>query len=280
LGLKNLLSDVAGLTGGVDVAIEMLDMYFFCHREDQTPTAPELIDIGGNLLLWLDLNNNGRGRDSNLKSIIRRCLAGSDAEGIAQQVCRNVRSMLDARKVSRHNVGQLLDGLFNMQPVIALTEFFLGGGPNAIRLRTSLRFGDGMPIEKIAPDVLTAWANQDACPRYKLLSQALDIFIIEQREFIQEQGEEPLQLSSLFLALLDKAPDKPSFLGHHRDRFIPRVWSGSLADVLVKRREAIRQLGDHPDNTVRQWVADMEAPIAEWIDVERQSDRRHEESFE
>jgi hypothetical protein len=271
--LRDLLNDVAGLPNGVAVAIEIFNMYLFCQRDDPPPTAPELVDLGRDLLLRFDFEKNARPSDLGLQSIVRRCLAGSEAEGIARQVCQKVGSMLDAGKVSKHDIGHLLEGLFCTQPIVALTELFLGGGSNTNRVRTSLRFGNGMPIEKIAPDVLTGWAGQDPGPRYKLLSQTMDIFT-------KEQGEEQSLLSPLFVALLDQTPDKVAFLGDYHRRLQPRGWGGSLADVLVKRREIIRQLADHRDGSVRQWVADMEAPVAEWIDAERQRDRRGEESFE
>jgi hypothetical protein len=137
-----------------------------------------------------------------------------------------------------------------------------------------MRSRNSAPIEKIAPEIVAAWADQDAGPRYKLLSQALGIFTKKDGE------EEKLQLSPLFLALLDKAPNKEVFLGDYHGRFRLGSWSGSLADILVKRREVIRQLGNHPDSSVQQWVTNMEAPIAEWIEAERQGDRRNEERFE
>ncbi len=96
--LKDLLSDVAGLPGGVAVAIAMLHMYLFSHRKDPNQAALELIDVGRSLLLRLDLNENVRSRDLHLRLIILRCLAGPEAEGITRQVCQNVRSMLNSEQ--------------------------------------------------------------------------------------------------------------------------------------------------------------------------------------
>jgi hypothetical protein len=269
--LTGLLGDIAGLPGGVAVAIEMLHMYLFSHRNDQNPTAPELIEIGRNMLLRLDFNEHAR--RWGLLVIAQQCLAGFDAEEITRKICQNIRSTLDTGKVSSHVISQLLEGLFDAQPVIALTEFLLGGDADSSVLPIWLRFGDRMPIEKIAPDVLTAWADQDPDSRYNLLSETIGIFT-------KEHGEEQHQLSPLFLALLDRAPNKSAFLGDCHSRLQPKGWGASLADVLVKRWEVIRQLGEHRDNSVRQWVTDMEAPVAGWIEAERQRDRRREESFE
>ncbi len=176
--LKDLLSDIAGLSGGVVVAIDVLYMYLFCHQNDPSPTASELIDVGRNLLLWLDLKDV-RGRDWRLPSIIQRCLAGSNAEGIARQICQNVRSTLDAGSVSSYGISQMIDGLFCTQPIIALTEFFLGGSTNPNGVPVWMRWRNSAPIEKIAPEIVAAWADQDAGPRYKLLGQTLGILTKE-----------------------------------------------------------------------------------------------------
>jgi hypothetical protein len=271
--LKGLLGDVAGLPGGVAVASRVLHMYFLCHQKDPRPPASELIDIGRDLLLQFDFNKNARRYDSDLRLIVQQCLAGSDAEEIARKICQNINSKFATGEVSSHDISHLLKGLFDAQPGIALTEFFLGGDANSNVLPIQLRFGNRMPIENIAPNVLTGWADQDPGTRYNLLSQTVGIFT-------DEHGEEQHQLSPLFLTLLDRAPSKSAFLGHYHHRLQPNSWGGSLADVLVKRREAIRQLGDHRDNSVRRWVTDMEGPVAAWIEDERQRERRREESFE
>jgi hypothetical protein len=98
--------------------------------------------------------------------------------------------------------------------------------------------------------------------------------------FIKVQDDEKIQLSSLFIALLDKAPNKAVFLGEYHSRFRPNRWSGSRLDLLVQWRDATRQLGNHPDRDVRDWVIGMEAPVANWIEEERSLDRGYEESFE
>lgn len=271
--LKDLLGDVAGLPGGVVVAIRVLHRYFFCHQKDPRPPARELVDIGRNLVLQLDFNKNARRSDSDLPLIAQQCLAGSDAEEIARKICQNIKSSLVTWEISSHDISHLLKGLFDAQPAIALNEFFLGGDANSDVLPTPPRFGNRMPIDKISSGVLTAWADQDPDIRYNVLSWTIGIFT-------KEQGEEQHQLSPLFLALLERAPNKSAFLGDYHHRVRPNSWGGSLADVLVKRREVIRQLGDHRDNSVRQWVTDIEEPVAEWIEAERQRERRREESFE
>jgi hypothetical protein len=269
----DLLSDVSSLPGGIVFAVRLLDIYFFCHKEHQSQITPQLIDAGRNLLLRLDFNRNAPWRDADLQSIVRQCLAGVGAELTTSLICHNVRSNLAAWNVSNHDIAYLLESLFEVQPIAVLNEFLLRGGPDSNVLPIPLYYAKRMPIESIAPDVLTAWADQDPGIRYNLLGQIIGIFP-------KEDAENQLQLSPSFFALLDAAPDKLTFLGDYYHHLQPEVWGGSLADVLVKRRDAIRRLGDHRDGFVRQWVVDMEDYVANWIETERQRDRRQEESFE
>jgi len=271
--IKDLLSDVAGLPDGVAVAIKVLHMYLFCHQNDPNPTAPELIDIGRNLLLRLDLDKNVRHYDSDIALIVRECLAGFDAEEIASKICRNINSILITYQVSDYDIPHLLESLFDTQPIISLTQFFLGGEANSADLPSPLRYDSRIPIEKIAPGVLISWADQDPGRRYGPLGLTIGIFT-------KEGDEEQYHLSPLFLALLDRAPNKAAFFGHYTSRLQPKGFRRSHADVLIKRWDVIRQLGDHPDESVRQWVNDMEEPVAEWIEVERERERHREESFE
>src|ERR1043165_572845 len=98
--------------------------------------------------------------------------------------------------------------------------------------------------------------------------------------FRSKMDEEEGPISSHFLEVLDRAPDKPTFLGDFWQRIHPRGWSGSLTDVLVGRRGRLTQLETHGDASVRQWVADMQPDFDRWIDSERSREREKEESFE
>jgi hypothetical protein len=272
-GLRDLLCDVANLAGGVAVAIKMLHMYIFCRQDSPTPLGPELIDVGRNLLLRLDFGRDALHNDRDLRLVVPICLSGTGGEHTASKICWKIKSSRCVWDGRNHDISHLLNGVFEAQPVVALNELFLLPIVRSDVNSIFRRYGNGMPVERVAPSVLTGWADKDPSIRYKLLGRAISIFTTG------HGGEKP-ELSPLFLKLLEHAPDKSDFLGDYYRRLKPNVWGGSLADVLVQRLEVIRQLGDHRDCSVRQWLTNIEAQVADWIESEQQRDRRVEESFE
>ena len=98
--------------------------------------------------------------------------------------------------------------------------------------------------------------------------------------FKRQQGEEKNGVSTLFLEILGHAPDKRAFLGDIWSRLHPRIRSGSLANILDRRRAAITTLGDNVGGEVQQWVTDMLPELERWIEHESKRDREGEQSFE
>ena len=107
-----------------------------------------------------------------------------------------------------------------------------------------------MPVEDVGAEALLQVADLDPDLRYPLLGKSIPMFK-------RQQGEEENGVSTVFLEILGQAPDKRAFLGDIWSRLHPRSWSGSLADILVRRRAAITTLGDNVGGEVRQWVTDM-----------------------
>jgi hypothetical protein len=77
-----------------------------------------------------------------------------------------------------------------------------------------------------------------------------------------------------------KAPDKRRFLGDGRSRLVPLCWSGSLADVLEKRKAMLSEISGDPDPGVQTWVREQTEQLDKWIAAERKQEHEGEESFE
>lgn len=270
--LQALLVDISNLEDGVDVAIDILQMKFYCSKQDGHNYDQSLIECGRNLLQRVDFNRKTTLRDHGLRTIARVCLVGAEAEPVARTVCERVRASLEEYRVHLHDVTSLLDGLFKIQPFVALDAFLLPDPPE----KNSRIFdpdGTGSPIEKIDASILTEWADRDPGRRYTVLGRCLPIID-------RNPGGGDAALSPKFMQLLDRAPDKPEFLGDFWQRIHPRGWSGSLADVLVGRRQLLKSLESHSDADVRQWFVDMQWEFERWIARERERERGQEESFE
>jgi hypothetical protein len=272
-GLSALLLDVSQLPDGVAVALDILHMHFFCHKDSGREWDQLLIDTGRNLLRRTDFRNIGQLRDFGMQTVVNICCAGVDGADIAREVCENLRVAIELYEASPYDVNHVLEGLFNTQTFIALDAFLLHRVTPETTNLFDMHFSFETPIEKIDLRLLREWANIDSKLRYPPLGQAIPMFK-------RKHGEESNSLDPVFLELLEFAPDKIAFLGDYWGRIYPRSWMGSLADILIQRRSQVLnfQLSPHPE--VRRWVDELLPELSLWIEKEQVRDRAKEESFE
>lgn len=268
--LGALLEDIATLSDGVEVAFDILQMHFYRERPGW---SARLVSVGRDLLSRVDFSKKVRPRDFGAHEVIRICLAGEDGEPAAKKLCANIRSALDSYCVFPHDLSYILKSLFETQPFVALDVFLLQSPSLHSRHLLDAGFGRGNPIDEVDPTVLQQWAGRDANLRYPLLGGCLGMFGNE----IDEGGDD---IDPLFLSILAHAPDKWRFLGNFYDRLQPRSWSGSLGDILIRRKVQVMKLAEHDDEQVRAWVADGMSELDRWIEHDRGCERAREESFE
>ena len=271
--LSALLTDVATLPGGVEIALDILHMHFYRDREEGRTRASSLIAVGRDLLRRADFGIMQSLRDFGLRTVIRVCCAGPDGEATLRDICARVRTGLETVYLSSYDLGYVLKALFETHPLIALDEFLL----RELKLRNrglfEAYFGSGTPVEDVAPEILLQWADVDPDRRYPLLGKSIPLFK-------RKQAEEENGVSGMFLDILGHAPDKRAFLDDIWSRLHPRSWSGSLADILVRRRAEIGTLGNNVGGEVQQWVTDMLPELDRLIEHESKRDRDSEQSFE
>jgi len=271
--LAALLEDIAMLSGGIEIAIEIFHMHFYGKEEETASINPRIRSVGRELLIRADFGKESAIRDFGAHLVILICLDGEDSGGAAEKVCSNLCKALDACHVSPHNVGHIFKALIQTHPFITLDAFLLSPSPYGIRHRFELDFDIGPSLENINPAILEAWASRDPRTRYPLVGQCL-------RMFSRKNNEEQNEISPLFLSMLDNAPEKRLFLGDHWDRVHPRSYGGSLAQILGHRKAQLISLAKHSDAQVRAWTAEVAPELDRWIDEAREREREREESFE
>jgi hypothetical protein len=170
-----------------------------------------------------------------------------------------------------------LDALFETQPLIVLDALLQ---PTVIRQVDDLfgvHRGQKAPVEKLDPAILHEWSNRDPHSRYPLLGQFLSIFAKNDRE------DSPI--SSLFLSMLDQAPDKRLFLGDLISRLRREMWvAGSRSNMLSHRKADLLKLVERGDEEVRAFIIglmpEIDAMIEQEHEVKSMRIRSSEESFE
>ena len=273
IALRALLLDIADLSDGVEIALDILHMHFHRDREAGRPRNPALIELGRKLLRRADFSKKGVLRDFGLHTIIRLCCAGLEGEATAREVCMNIRNEMEGSYLSHHDLSHVLMALFETQPSATLDMFLLPEpAPQNHRMFTT-DFGFCTPVEDMDPAVLRQWADREPTARYPLLGHVISMFV-------RRLDDEDNGISPLFLEMLDYAPDKRVFLGGFWERLQPRSWSGSLADILTRRKAQMLTLRDSAHADVRQWIDEIEPELEQWIDHERNRNREDEKSFE
>jgi len=267
--LAELLEDIASLSGGVEVALDILFMHLFRDKKEKRVSGAVIVEAARNLLVRADFSKKGAHRNFGLKTVIRACLSGDEGASASKEVCNNIRSQLEQYRISSFDISDVLKALFQTQPFIALDIFLL---PESLCHHIDL-FDVGTPVEVIDEKHLKEWADRDSDERYPLLGECLSMFG-------KKNDDESKDISPLFLSMLDSAPDKQRFLGDYYPRLHHRPWGGSLAVSLEHRKTKLINFAEQADEEVKRWVKDALPEIDCWIENERSRERGREESFE
>lgn len=271
--LAELLNDIASLPNGVIVALDILQMRFFSRskNEDATQDAP-LVSVGRDLLMRIDFSGVNDLHDYTVGELIRSCFLTEDGIKAAERVCQRLCISLGAHTVSLWNLTCTVEALFETQPFVALDAFLLSELENVHYSLTDVRRGKISAVEKLGGEVLQKWASFDPNTRFPLLGRCLHMF--------GGHADDNGGISPLFISMLDASPDKRQFIGGLWKRVHPQGWSGSLADILTRRKDQLIEFEKNADEQVREWVVDTIPEIDQWIEEARKRDRAREESFE
>jgi hypothetical protein len=265
--LADLLTALAAHPGGSGVALEILHMSFHCAEDAKHDYDEDLVACGRSVLSTADFGNQHSLGDYAAAEVAKVCLAGPGGEDAARAVCQRVRDGMDSYALSAYRIGQLLKALFSVQSATALDTFLLGDDTQ-IEIRLERR----SPLNDLEAAVMREWADRDPGTRYPLVGRLLSMFEVDGLD-------EAVGLSGRFLEMLESAPDRAAFLGEG-SRLYPSGWSGSLADVLEKRRALLKPLASHGDAAVTGWLAGLDGWLAKVVASERRRDAEREESFE
>lgn len=271
--LISMFEELVGLDKGVGEALFILHMRFHCSKDEERAIPDELLIYGRELLKRTDFGDVREMRDFGMRIVVERCLVGSAAADDARIVCRNLRVAIEEYRASASDANDLLEGLFKTQPEVALDCFLLNGPPPRNDHLFDFGFIRESPVESLDAATLAAWADKDPADRYPRLGDVLSLFTLGNME-------EATDLSPLFLDLMNRAPDKARFLGDGDRSLSSSGWSGSLADVLEKRRAILAPLANYPDPGVKAWFQIQNAGLDDRIAAARLGESRREESFE
>jgi len=120
------------------------------------------------------------------------------------------------------------------------------------------------------------WCDEAPEQRYPALAKVI--------AFHAQKEKEPLEWTPLALTMLDRAPDPAMILHTFVQRFSPRSWSGSRAEIVESRAGLLDRLPPtHAAafaDAIGELKAQLAADVAQTRKWENERDREHDERFE
>lgn len=270
--LAALLRRIEAMPNGSEVAADILQMRYFGDRQDGIEVDDALIECGQWLLETSELSGSDM-RDHRLGEIASVCLAGPIAELPARRIRRRIKGKFDDHSLYSFSASQLLQKLFEVQPIAALDEFLIDEeSSNSFRDFDDFGSSRGSPLESVGIETLEQWAMINPQVRIPRLASSITLF--------KGESDNAEGWSTTFLRLLELAPDKRAFLENVPHRLRPTGWSGSLADILDKRRVFLEQFIQHSDPNISAWAVEQGQRLEAESHFERTRERREDESFE
>lgn len=278
--LAELLRAMVQKPDGVSVATRILHMRFFGDNNDKRPHAPELIEVGRELLKAIDFSNRNRRSDHDHCDVAKAALQGDGGHAVALEICRSMKLALQSENVYAFGHSELLKGIFVAQPRAALDAFLTGDSAGTtLGIRVIQDAGDHHPnpVMAVSVDTLLEWCGHDPSARFPALASVVSAFA-------RAKEEDPPQWTAIAQRLIQDAPDPIPVVREFTARFRPTSWSGSRAAILDANVTLLDQIDVEGLSALAAFIATERASLKEEADHYRrwedETDRTRDERFE
>jgi hypothetical protein len=268
---RDLLIAIAGRSGGLTVALEILSMRLFSNAAEKQEPVPEIAEAGRVLLDAFEFHEKDGHtdrEDRELGRIAQVSLSGNDGVPIVRRIVRKMLAAVSRYDIHAYDQDDLVMGLLRVHPKVVLDEAFAGDAK--ARQKAALAFVDFQrfhkdPLGVVPDDILIAWCEVDPTIRYPLMTASAGLFK-------RPTNNQPHEWLPLAWKLLNKAPDPHVILKEIVRRLRPWSWSGSLATKLEGRLKLLEQLPIDQTPALANAINKATTDLREWIAKERRSE--------
>lgn len=274
-----LIAGIAELEQGDGCALHLFHMRLFSDREEES-VDPEIQTAGRELLLRYPFGLKRHQEDTRLAEIVDACLAGRENAATATRLLRRLKVAVSRYGAYGHQFDDFVESIFRVQPQAAL-DFFLDRQfrPRQGRYAQSLLYQFDFttrPITAVSEMDLLTWAARDPGERHRRVAANIPLFVGKEPDPMEDAD----RLWPTALALLDAAPNTEEVLAELEEHIRPMSWSGSLADILDRRRSGLKKLDSHANPIVRAWSQRWQSILAKRAIQERKQETHRQQSFE
>jgi hypothetical protein len=265
---------------GDDTLLEALSMKL--HGEDPAvdTLGPELRRLGlkaATKSLLADHSDPGGSKDYRMENVIRAALIfdGNDAE--KTEWLDAIFSVVDERHGYIHAFEKAIESTAGLMPKAFLNRVFRGTEDQQSRRTFFIRNGGirRCPLSKIDVADLIEWCQQrNEADIWGLVASGIRLW---EKGYGTRDGSSITSSAVEFLAV---APEPETVLYSYADRVTPSSWSGSRADVMQPRADAIAELKQHEREDIAKATKSVSDRLAMEIERERVRDRQRDEERE
>lgn len=279
--LGRLLQKIAAMPAGFGVVADKLDMRLFVDNRDKRAHAPEIVEVGRELMRAYVPTGRNDNEDRELQRVVCACLRAPEDAGIVRDICLRLKEAAESNTTQPYAHDDLLQGLLKVHPVAALDGFFVGGEDErkeGIGFFESLLQARKNPVDVVPKEALAQWCDQAPDIRYPIAASIISPFTGNR----DEAGSRSWSETALYL--LERAQDRLAIMRRYTYRFAPMSWSGSRAAIMESNARLLDDLLDHPLADVREFAASEKVRFAGVVEAQRQAEaergRREDERFE
>lgn len=223
-------------------------------------------------------NGPGGSMDHQMECVINAALRFDGNEAEKQEWLNTIFSVVDKHNGYVHSFPNAIGTTVALMPVAFLNRVFEGSEEQQKRRKFFIGYSGyrQSTLAKIDADVLIAWCKaKNDIGVWAPIASGINLW---------EEGEEGLTMSEPALRLLEAAPEPEAILEEYAGRVAPLSWSGSRANVMQPRADAIKKLIGHDRAEIAEAARTVSAKLVDWIEREKASEKRedmeHEQRFE
>ena len=267
-------------SGGDDTLLEALSMKLHSKDPVVDTLGPELRKLGlkaATKSLLADHSDPGGSKDYRMETVVRAALSFDGNEAEKTEWVDTIFSVVDERYGFIHSFEKAIETTAGLMPKEFLNRVFQGTEDQQHRRSYFIRHGGirRCPLSKVDVVNLIEWCQQRNEPDvWGLVASGIKLW---------EKGDGHRDGSSITASaveFLEAAPEPEPVLHAFADRVTPSSWSGSRADVMQPRADAIAELIQHEREDIAQAAKSVSGQLAKEIERERVRDRHRDEERE
>lgn len=278
--LLELAQKLVMKSDGDDTLLEALSMKL--HEEDPAvdTLGPELRKLGlkaATKSLLADHSDPGGSKDYRMENVVRAALSFDGNEAEKTEWVDTIFSVVDERYGFIHSFEKAIETTAGLMPQEFLNRVFQGTGDQQHRRTYFIRYGGirRCPLSKLDVADLIEWCQQRNEPDvWGLVASGIGLW---------EKGDghrDGSSIASSAVAFLEAAPEPEPVLHAYADRVTPSSWSGSRADVMQPRADAIAELTQHEREEIAKAAKSVSDRLVMEIERERVRDQQRDEERE